>query len=146
MGRMGARGIIYYGGKVLLVRNRLSPDFWCLPGGGIEKGEGVLSAMRWELLEETGIEPKIGNLLYVHQIKGNDGYGTPEFFFHIENDEEYRSINLASTTHGELEIAEIDFKVITDVSVLPKFLKDEIPNLATKKFNQPTQFRLSELS
>jgi 8-oxo-dGTP pyrophosphatase MutT (NUDIX family) len=146
MDRMGARGIIYHEGKFLLVRIKAYPDFWCLPGGGIEPGEDVLSAIRRELIEETGIAPKIGKLLYVHQIKRADGYGAPEFLFHIMNGEEYLKLDLATTTHGELELAEADFKVIADIFVLPAFLKDELPELAKNNFETPTRFRLSGLT
>ena len=146
MGRMGARGVIEYDGKFFLVRNVVSPDFWCLPGGGIEEGEDVLTAINRELIEETGIAPDVGNLLYVHQIKGADGYGTPEFIFHIKNGKDYIDFDIAQTTHGETELAEAGFVDISTVTVLPTFLKIELPELSTKAFNTPTKFRLSEWS
>jgi 8-oxo-dGTP diphosphatase len=144
MGRMGARGIIEYDGKFFLVRNVVSPDFWCLPGGGIEKGEDVMTAISRELIEETGITPDVGNLLYVHQIKGPDGYGTPEFIFHIRNGHDYIDFDVTKTTHGEAELAEAGFVDISTVTVLPKFLKADLPDLASKGFSTPTRFRLSE--
>lgn len=146
MNKMGARGIIEHGGKFLLVRNIVSPDFWCLPGGGIEQGEDVLSAIKRELIEETGIEPVIGNLLYVHQIQNENGYGTPEFFFYIKNGSEYLNLDINKTTHGQAELAEIKFVDIKTVKLLPSFLIEELSVLATNKFNTPTRFRLSNLN
>ena len=144
MGRMGARGIIEYDGKFFLVRNVVSPDFWCLPGGGIEEGEDVMSAIVRELIEETGITPEIGNLLYIHQVKDPIGFGTPEFLFHIKNGIDYLNFNIHRTTHGEAELAEAGFVDINTVTVLPEFLKAELPELVANGFNAPTQFRLSE--
>jgi len=146
MSRMCARGIIEHDGKFLFVRNIVSPDFWCLPGGGIEVGEDVKSAIQRELIEETGIQPDIGNLLYIHQIKGTEGYDVPEFFFHIKNGHDYLSIDITKTTHGEAELAEIAFVDLSLVTVLPEFLKSELPKLAANNFSSPTRFRLSEFS
>ena len=143
---MGARGIIEHDGKFFLVRNVVSPDFWCLPGGGIEEGEDILTAISRELIEETGITPDVGNLIYVHQIKGPEGYGTPEFIFHIKNGQDYIDFDITTTTHGEAELAEAAFVDISTVTVLPKFLKTELPALANKGFDLSTQFRLSEWS
>lgn len=141
---MGARGIIEHNGKFLLVRNRVSDNFWCLPGGGIESGEDIVSALVREMIEETGIKPVVGNLLYIHQIKQENGYGIPGFYFHIENGSDYLNISIEKTTHGELELAEIDFVDISSVTVLPSFLKTELPELKKSGFNTPTQFRLTE--
>ncbi|MGD0283987.1 MAG: NUDIX hydrolase [Candidatus Saccharimonadales bacterium] len=146
MGRMGARAVIEYGGKYLLVRNKVSEDFWCLPGGGIEPGEEIIPALRRELIEETGIEPDVGNLLYVHQIESADGFGTPEFFFHVKNAKDYLAINLKATSHGELELAEIAFTSLKDAVILPKFLKTELPELKEANFNLPTRVRISRLT
>jgi len=144
MGRMGARGIIEYDGKFFLVRNVVSPEFWCLPGGGAEEGEEVMATIVRELIEETGITPDVGNLLFVHQIKGQDGYGTPEFIFHIKNGKDYMDFDITKTTHGEAELAEARFVNISSVTVLPEFLKAELSELAANDFKAPTQFRLSE--
>ena len=143
--RMGARGIIEYQGMFLLVKNVASSgEFWCLPGGGIETDEDVVSALRRKIIEETGIEPTIGNLLYVHQIGQQGGYDVPEFFFHIRNGKDFLAIDLAKTTHGEEELLAINFVDIETVTVLPKFLKTELPELTAHNFETLTRFRLSE--
>jgi len=144
MGRMGVRAVIEHNGKYLLVRNKVSEDFWCLPGGGIEPGEEIIPALKRELIEETGIEPNIGNLLYAHQIESADGFGTPEFFFHVKNAEDYLVIDLKTTSHGELELAEIDFKSLKeDIVILPGFLKTELPELKAANFKLPARVRVS---
>jgi ADP-ribose pyrophosphatase YjhB (NUDIX family) len=118
-------------GKLLCVRLKPYPgaaqaeyDFWCLPGGGVDEGEPLLDAFKREMVEELGVEPKIGRLLYVYQFARKD-VDYLEFFFHIENPEDYQRIDLAKTTHGEKEIEELAFVDPANTVILPKFLATE---------------------
>lgn len=145
MGRQGVRAIIGHEGKFLLVRNRSSRgNFWCLPGGGIEPGEDIVSAMRRELIEETGVEPDIGNVLYLHQLGDPGAYGGPDYFFHIRNGADYTHIDLSRTTHGEKELLAVAFKDVRDPDLwlLPAFLKQELPELAAQNFEVPARIRI----
>lgn len=99
-------------------------DNWCLPGGGLEDGEGLVDGMEREMVEETGIKPIIGNLLYIQQFAFN-GIDYLEFFFHVVNGKDYLNVDLSKTTHGLIEIAEAAFVDSATTPLLPKFLMSE---------------------
>lgn len=126
--RVTVRGIILHENKLLCVRlkpykEHLKRDnsYWCLPGGGLDDGESLVNGIKREMVEETGIQPAVGNLLYVQQfLHGEKDY--LEFFFHITNSVDYLAIDLSKTTHGLDEIEEIGFIDPTVNHILPEFL------------------------
>jgi 8-oxo-dGTP diphosphatase len=63
--RIGVFGIIIEDDKVLLGLRR-DIDWWNLPGGGMELGEAVDEALSREVLEETGLEVRVGRLVGVY--------------------------------------------------------------------------------
>ena len=125
--RVNVRGIIFKDGKILA--QQLTPDsdgtvydYWCTPGGGLESGESLHQGLHREMIEETGIIPNIGKLLFIQQF--HDGKKEQlEFFFHIENAKDYETIDLSTTSHGELEIATVGFIEPSKHNLLPAFLQ-----------------------
>lgn len=123
--RINTRGIIYKDGKIFaqqLIKNSGSDNYWCTPGGGLDEGEALVDGLHREMIEETGIVPVIGKLLFIQQF--HDGTKEQlEFFFHIENASDYEIINLSQTSHGELEIERCEFINPKTENILPAFLK-----------------------
>ena len=58
-------GILIEDEKVLLVKQKVANRDWSLPGGRVENGETLEEAMIREMKEETGLDVKVKNLLYV---------------------------------------------------------------------------------
>jgi ADP-ribose pyrophosphatase YjhB (NUDIX family) len=50
--------ILRWEGRVVLIRHeKPGGEVWLLPGGGVRVGESLISALRRELFEETGLFP-----------------------------------------------------------------------------------------
>jgi 8-oxo-dGTP pyrophosphatase MutT (NUDIX family) len=109
---------------MFLVKNR-GGNFWCLPGGKVDGDETIQDALAREIVEELGIQPVIGPLLYVQQLNLKDTQRI-EFYFKLENASDFTSINLAKTTHGHAELDAAEFKDPRQVNLLPEFLAAEI--------------------
>ncbi len=86
------RGIIFDGEKVLLARHHKSQDFLAFLGGHLEDNETPEICVKRELKEELGIDPEVGNLIYINQYIDND-HDYLEFFFEIKNADEYLDLN-----------------------------------------------------
>lgn len=63
--RIGVNALIFDQGRILLAHRR-DIDWWNLPGGGMEIGETVEQAIQREVLEETGLEIVVDQLVGVY--------------------------------------------------------------------------------
>lgn len=128
---VSVRGICVKNGKLFCVKNTgyltgKPSEFWCVPGGGVDDGEDLATALKREIKEELGIEAKVGNLLYIQEYFDKRLQKIYlEFFYHILNDNDFNNIDLAKTTHGQEEIAELGFIDPSINLTLPKFLSHE---------------------
>ncbi len=80
---VGVGGVIISDGRALLVR-RGSPPLegqWSIPGGMLESGETLLLGVRRELLEETGIEVTVLELIEVFERINLDGEGKARYHY-----------------------------------------------------------------
>lgn len=131
--RVAVRAIIEKDGKLLLVKLKDyesslgEKTYWCTVGGGVDPGEDLHSAIIREVVEETGITPEVGRLLFVQQFAEPADREHLEFFFQVTNSDDFSDVDLSSTTHGETEIATIDFVDPKEAHVLPKFLREIDP-------------------
>jgi ADP-ribose pyrophosphatase YjhB (NUDIX family) len=94
-------------GRVLLI-HRTDNDRWALPGGEVELGESVSSAVIREVREETGIEVEITGLVGIysdpkHIIAYDDGEVRQQFSIC------FRAHQVGGTLRGSSESSEVDW-------------------------------------
>jgi 8-oxo-dGTP diphosphatase len=82
---VGVGGVVIVEERTLLIRRGHPPleGEWSIPGGTLEVGETLLDAVRRELLEETGIEVRVGELIEAFERIFPDGDGQPKYHFVI---------------------------------------------------------------
>jgi ADP-ribose pyrophosphatase YjhB (NUDIX family) len=124
--RVNVRGIIFKDNQLLVAkmkqRDGSESEYWATFGGGLDFGESLHVGLHREMIEETGIPPEIGKLLFVQQFNDGDKEQL-EFFFQITNTEDYATIDLKTTSHGALEMVRAQFVDPKQEIVLPAFLQ-----------------------
>lgn len=131
------RGVIIHDNKLLIVKHKES-QFMALPGGHLEYGEDVITCLKRELIEELGVLPEIGRLLYISTFMNNKKDEYVEFFFEIKNGEKYLNIDGLERTHAH-ELAEILWvSPDSDIEILPKQFDQDFKN--NKIFEGETKF------
>ncbi len=119
------RGIIVHEGKLLIVKH-LATGFIALPGGHLDFGEDVITCLKRELVEELGVMPEVGRLLYINTFIDKNEF--IEFFFEVKNGREYLNIDQLERTHAH-ELAEIFWiSPGDDIEILPKPFNDDFKN------------------
>ncbi|MDB5265173.1 MAG: hydrolase [Parcubacteria group bacterium] len=113
------RAIILHEGKLLVVRHSHDITFVALPGGHLEWGEDPKECLSREIVEELGVEPQIGRLLYVNTFEDKNLTQPVEFFFEVLNGQDFVNLEGLERTHIH-EINEIVWvSPTTDVRILP---------------------------
>ena len=106
--RVRACGICVIGNKILMVnhKNLTDSNFWAPPGGGIEMNELAHEALEREFKEETNLDVKVQDLLFVSEFYNNPLHAI-ELFFRVE------SINGTLKTGRDPEM-DLENQIITD--------------------------------
>lgn len=73
---IGVGAIVVSDGALLMVRRGKEPHLgrWSVPGGAVEGGEHLTDAVAREVLEETGVEVEVGDLLGILELVGEPHY------------------------------------------------------------------------
>lgn len=78
--RPAAYAILLHRDRILLLKTRTTGRY-AVPGGGVELGESLIEGLKREVIEETGIEIKVGGLIHFSE----------EFFYYEPTDEAFQS-------------------------------------------------------
>ena len=151
--RINVRAIIYREGKILAVKHRRGDQaapYYAVPGGGLDPHESLTECLIRELREETGITAKPGKLLFIQQFPSSRaGYEEElEFFFAVDNPDDFTDIDISQTTHGAQELAVCEYIDPSQHVLYPEFLQStdiaryingDQPVLIVDNFNEQHQ-------
>ncbi|MDP2103541.1 MAG: NUDIX domain-containing protein [Candidatus Gracilibacteria bacterium] len=97
------RGVIIHDEKLFLCKaqkNEGRGGFYCLPGGTLEPNEKRLECLEREIIEELGVKPVIGKLIYTQEFVRDDGTTTFDFWYEITNGEDFLDVDISKCSHG----------------------------------------------
>ena len=123
--------------KILLTR-RTDNGRWCLPGGRMEAGESAAETCAREVLEETGLQVKVGRLIGV--------YSTPHRIVEYADGNRYQLLALsfeAEVIGGIMglsdETTEIGYFSLAEIETMD-IMEHHIERIRDALANQPTTF------
>ncbi len=120
-----SRAVIMHNGELLLVKHPHNTRFAALPGGHLEWGEDPRECLRREIIEELGIEPVLGRLLYINTFMDGEYKQPFEFFIEVTNGKDFKNAVQLSGVDAH-EIAEILWVTPdTEERILPLAFADD---------------------
>ncbi|MGH9677340.1 MAG: NUDIX hydrolase, partial [Candidatus Acidiferrum sp.] len=108
-------GVIIESGRALLIRRGSEPlrGEWSIPGGTLELGESLQQGVARELLEETGLEVRVLDLIEVFDrifpqdgARQSDAKQKPRFHFVIAD---YLCERLSGEPHAGSDVTDVAF-------------------------------------
>ena len=111
------------GQKILLVR-RSDNRRWAVPGGYMEPGESFTEGCMREVLEETGLEVRVGQLVAV--------YTSPHVLVDYGNENRFQLVVL----HFAAKAAGGDLKTGEETTEVGYFSREEIEQMDMSGFNR----------
>ncbi len=116
--QVGVGAILVRDGAVLLVRRARPPHRgeWAIPGGRVQPGEPLAVAAARELLEETGVQARIGPLLYHFEHIEHDPSGQLRYHYVVLD---FAADYLAGTPQAGDDAAEARWVRFDEFSTLP---------------------------
>lgn len=128
--RVRVSGLLVENGKLLLALLELPtrPEpAWMPPGGGVETGESLESALVREWREETGLEIDVAELLYIHEFLAHP-YHAVEFYFRCHRTGGKLRIGHDPELSGRDQILKelrfIDLQNLDSVPLYPEYIRD----------------------
>jgi len=83
--RLAARAVIVEQGRLLVVNAYPGErsDLWCVPGGGVERGQSLPATLEREIHEETGLTISVGDPCLVNEFHDPaSGFHQVDIYFH----------------------------------------------------------------
>lgn len=76
--------------RLLMIQRANDPGagLWSLPGGRVEHGEYLAGALRREVLEETGLEVEVRDLVGILEVVGDPHYVILDYFAEVTGKDE----------------------------------------------------------
>jgi ADP-ribose pyrophosphatase len=83
--RVAVGAVVFHNDKVLLVLRGQAPakGMWAIPGGSVELGETLQAAAEREVMEETGLRVKAGEVVYLFDAIQRDASGAVKYHYVI---------------------------------------------------------------
>lgn len=124
--KIKVRAIILHEGKLLVVQHPgYEAKLAALPGGKLEWGEDVKECLTREMIEELGVKPEIGRLLYINKYTEGENKQYIEFFFEVKNGKEYLNPEKQIRSHAYELIGMIWVNTTDDITILPKAIGED---------------------
>ena len=120
------RAIILHEGKMLVVQHPgYNAKLAAFPGGHLEYGEDVKECLAREMVEELGVKPEIGKLLYINKYTEGEDKQYIEFFFEVKNGTDYLNSEKLVRSHSFELIGIIWANPTDDITVMPKAIGED---------------------
>ena len=127
-----AAGILVRDGKILLVHNLTSDEYW-LPGGHVEVGELSAAAVAREFHEEFDAEVTVKNLLYVSEFFSHwQGSRTHVVQFEYELSASQLKLDFIGA-EPDSENLWLALEDLSDLKVMPEDLPKRLVKLENEK-------------